>query len=176
MTKLRIIKYGNPMLRLKASKVKKIDDRLRSLVEGMILTMQRDGGIGLAAPQVEQSITLLVVDHGLIYEAGKPTAYINPEILTTDGESVLEEGCLSIPDIREEVKRAEIILLRYQNLEGQTLEQEFDGLLARVLQHEIDHLNGVLFIDRISPLKKQLLKKELKAIAEEEMIVMKEVA
>ncbi len=176
MEKLRIIKYGNPILRMKARKVDKIDHRIQKLVDDMILTMQVDGGIGLAAPQVAESLALLVVDHSLISEDGKPTAYINPAILASEGEIVLEEGCLSVPEIREEVKRPEIITLRYQNLDGETREERVDGLLSRVLQHEIDHLNGVLFIDRISALKKQLLKKELKAISEEEMMVMKEVA
>lgn len=176
MEKLRIIKYGNPILRMKARRVDKIDNRIRKLVDGMILTMQVDGGIGLAAPQVAESLALLVIDHGLIFEDGAPTAYINPEILAAEGESVLEEGCLSVPEIREEVKRPDIITLRYQNLIGETKEERLDGLLSRVLQHEIDHLNGVLFVDRISALKKQLLKKDLKAISDEEFMVMKEVA
>ncbi len=176
MEKLRVIKYGNPILRMKARKVDKIDNRIRNLVDDMILTMQIDGGIGLAAPQVAETIALLVVDHSLIFEDGEPTAYINPEIISSDGESVMEEGCLSIPDIHEEVKRPEIITLRYQNIDGESKEDQLDGLLARVLQHEIDHLNGVLFVDRISALKKQLLKKDLKAISDEERIMMKQVA
>ncbi len=176
MEKLRIIKYGNPILRMKARKVDKIDHRIQKLVDDMILTMQVDGGIGLAAPQVAESLALVVIDHSLIFEDGEPTAYINPVIFASEGETVLEEGCLSVPEIREEVKRPEIITLRYQNLEGEIREERVDGLLSRVLQHEIDHINGVLFIDRISALKKQLLKKELKAITEEEMMVMKEVA
>ena len=176
MQKLRVIKYGNPILRMKADRIEKIDDSIRELVDDMILTMQWEAGIGLAAPQVAQSIALLVVDHSLIYEDGVPTAYINPEILASEGETVMEEGCLSIPDIREEVKRPEIITIRYQNVEGDIKEERLDGLLARVLQHEIDHLKGVLFVDKISPLKKQLLKKELKTIANDEMSVMKEVA
>jgi peptide deformylase len=161
---------------MKAEKIEKIDDSIRELVDDMILTMQWEAGIGLAAPQVAQSIALLVVDHSLIYEDGVPTAYINPEILASEGESVLEEGCLSIPEIREDVKRPEIITLRYQNVEGEIKEERLEGLLARVIQHEIDHLNGVLFVDKVSPLKKQLLKKELRTIADDEMSVMKEVA
>jgi peptide deformylase len=176
MEKLRVIKYGNPILRMKARKVDKIDHWIRNLADDMILTMQIDGGIGLAAPQVAESLALLVVDHSLIFEDGEPTAYINPGIVAAEGESVLEEGCLSIPDIREEVKRSEIITLRYQNIDGESKEAKFDGLLARVLQHEIDHLNGVLFVDRISALKKQLLKKELKAISDEERMLLKQVA
>ena len=176
MEKLRVIKYGNPILRMKARRIDKIDNRIRNLADDMVLTMQIDGGIGLAAPQVAESLALLVVDQGLIFEDGEPTAYINPEIVASEGESIMEEGCLSIPDIREEVKRPEITILRYQNIDGVFREEQFDGLLARVLQHEIDHLSGVLFVDRISALKKQLLKKELKAISDEERMVMKEVA
>ena len=176
MEKLRVIKYGNPILRMKARRIDKIDNRIRQLVDDMILTMAIDGGIGLAAPQVAESLTLLVVDHSLIFEDGEPTAYINPAIIASEGESVMEEGCLSIPDIHEEVRRSEIITLRYQNIDGESKEDKFDGLLARVLQHEIDHLNGVLFVDRISALKKQILKKELKAISDEERMIMKQVA
>lgn len=176
MRKLRIIKYGNPILRMKARRVEKIDARIHKLAEDMILTMKEDGGIGLAAPQVAESVALVVIDHSLISEDGQPTAYINPQILSTEGESVMEEGCLSIPEIRADVKRPEKITLNYQTIDGASHEQQFDGLSARVLQHEIDHLNGVLFVDRIGALKKQMLKKELKAIAEAEMMVMKEVA
>lgn len=176
MARLRIIKYGNPILRMKARRVEKIDARIQKLVDDMILTMKEDGGIGLAAPQVAESVALLVVDHSLITEDGKPEAYINPQILSAEGESLMEEGCLSIPEIRADVKRPEKITLSFQSIDGASHEQQFEGLLARVLQHEIDHLNGVLFVDRIGALKKQMLKKELKAIAEEEMMVMKEVA
>lgn len=176
MNKLRIIKYGNPILRMKARKVDKIDQRIRNLIADMVLTMQVDYGIGLAAPQVAESLALLVVDHSLIFEDGVPTAYINPEIIAAEGESVLEEGCLSVPEIHEEVTRPEIITLRFQNADGETKEEKIDGLLSRVLQHEIDHLNGVLFVDRISALKKRLLKKDLKAISSEELMVMKNVA
>lgn len=176
MEKLRIIKYGNPILRMKARKVDKLDQWIHKLVADMILTMQIDNGIGLAAPQVAESLALVVVDHSLIFEDGVPTAYINPEIIASEGESVLEEGCLSVPDIHEQVTRPETITLRFQTIDGEAREEQIDGLLSRVLQHEIDHLNGVLFVDRISALKKRLLKKDLKAIASEEMMVMKNVA
>ncbi|HDP98703.1 MAG TPA: peptide deformylase [bacterium] len=168
MSDLRVIKYGNPILRLKAQKIDKVDADIRRVVDQMVEIMWDEAGIGLAAPQVARSIQLLVVDHSLIDEDGKPTAYLNPEILSAEGESIMEEGCLSLPDIREEVKRPAAIRLRYQNIDGEMLEKNFDGLTARVLQHEIDHLDGILFIDRISPMKKQLLNKELKSIAAEE--------
>ncbi|MBC8186268.1 peptide deformylase [candidate division KSB1 bacterium] len=170
MSELRVIKYGNPILRMKAKHIENIDSDVKQLANDMITIMQGEEGIGLAAPQVAESISLLVVDMSLIDEEGEPTAFINPEILTSEGESVLEEGCLSLPDIREDVKRPEIITLRYQNIEGEVSEKRFDELLARVLQHEIDHLNGVLFVDRISSLKKKMFNKKLKEIATEERV------
>lgn len=173
---MRVIKYGNPILRMKAKRIEKIDDEIHSLVKDMIETMREEEGIGLAAPQVARSIALLVVDHSLIEEGAEAKAYLNPEILAGEGESTMEEGCLSIPDIREEVTRPEKIRLRYQDIQGETHEEEFNGLLARVLQHEIDHLNGVLFVDRISSVRKQLLNKKLRQIAAEEKEEMARVA
>jgi len=173
---LRVIKYGNPILRMKAEKIEEVDESIQQLVAEMIDIMCIEEGIGLAAPQVARSLSLLVIDESLISEDGKATAYLNPKILESEGESIMEEGCLSLPGIREDVKRPEKITLRYMDIEGQTFEKKIDGLLARVLQHEIDHLNGVLFIDRISSLKKQLLRKRLKEIAVQESIEMKEVA
>ena len=176
MSKLRVIKYGNPILRMKAERIETIDARIQQLAKEMVEIMLEEEGIGLAAPQVAQSIQLLVVDHSLIEEEGKPKAYINPAIIETEGESVMEEGCLSLPDIHEEVKRPDIIKLRYQDISGDIFEERADGLLARVLQHEIDHLRGVLFIDRISSMRRQLLNKKLKAIADAEKELMAEVA
>ena len=176
MSELRVIKYGNPILRLRAKKIEHIDESVRQLAKDMIETMQKEAGIGLAAPQVAESITILVIDMSLIVENEKPTVVINPGILETEGESILEEGCLSLPDIREEVKRPEIIKIKYQNLDGEVVEKKVDGLFARVLQHEMDHLNGVLFVDRISSLKKKMLNKKLKQLAAEEREIMSNVA
>ena len=176
MSELRVIKYGNPILRMKAKKIENIDNDIKQLANDMIEIMRETEGIGLAAPQVAQSLSLLVVDKSLLEENGEPTAYINPDILETEGESTLEEGCLSIPGIRENVKRPEIISLRYQNISGEMFEKRIDELLARVLQHEIDHLNGILFVDRISSLKRMMLNKKLKEIAAEERIEMAEAA
>ncbi len=159
-----IVKYGHPVLRLKAREIKKIDDSIRDLAEDMIETMEAAEGIGLAAPQIAESITLLVTNSGLIEEDAPPKAYINPVILSEEGDFNMEEGCLSIPDIREDVVRAEKIKIKYQDLDGLEHEEECSGMLARVLQHEVDHLNGVLFIDRISQIKRKLLSKKLKAI------------
>ena len=131
----------------------------------MIETMEVAEGIGLAAPQIAKSMALLVVNSGLIEEDAPPKVYINPVILAEEGTLSMEEGCLSIPDIREDVRRPEEIKIKYQDLDGAQHEEECTGMLARVLQHEIDHLNGVLFVDRISQIKRQLLSKKLKEIA-----------
>lgn len=162
-----IITYGHPILRMKSRPIEKVDDSIRQLVEDMIDTMFAAEGIGLAAPQVAESISLCIVNMGMIKEGEAPKAFINPEILDEQGSSTMEEGCLSIPEIREEVTRAESIRIRYQDLEGVKHEEECHDMLARVLQHEIDHLNGVLFIDRITPIRRKLLTKRLKAIAAE---------
>jgi len=115
-------------------------------------------------PQIAESITLLVINSGLIEEDAPPKAYINPVILAEEGAFSMEEGCLSLPDIREDVVRHEKIKIKYQDMVGLEHEEECNGMLARVLQHEVDHLNGVLFIDRISQIKRKLLSKKLKAI------------
>jgi len=160
-----IILFGHPTLRLQAKPVEQIDAGIAALVADMIETMLEADGIGLAAPQVNEPLALCVVHYGLIEEGGEPRVYINPEILEQSGESVMEEGCLSIPDIREDVLRPERIKLKYQNLQGEEIVEECDDMLARVLQHEIDHLHGVLFIDRISQIRRKLLAKRLRKIA-----------
>ena len=119
-------------------------------------------GVGLAAPQIGHSLRLAVID---ITPADQPKnlqVLINPEIVNAEGECTWEEGCLSVPDCSEEVKRKKKITVRYQNLEGETLEMIGEDLLAIALQHEIDHLDGILFIDRLSRLKRNLLKKKLR--------------
>ncbi len=163
----RIVIYGAPVLRQKAAPISEVDDSVRTLAEDMIETMFAAEGIGLAAPQVGESVALCVVNMGLIVDQAEPKAFVNPEILSSDGSVSMEEGCLSIPDIREDVTRPERIVVRYTDLGGVTREEACDGMLARVLQHEIDHLNGVLFIDRISPVKRKLLAKRLKKLAAE---------
>jgi len=148
---------GDPTLRQKAKDVINFDARLRKTINRMIELMHEEEGIGLAGPQVGISERLLVVDISSIEKSETPKAFINPEIMAMEGESTIEEGCLSIPGVREEVTRPEKITLVYQDETGQRKQDHFDGWMARVLQHEIDHLNGVLFVDYISPLKKQLL-------------------
>jgi peptide deformylase len=165
-----IRKYGDPILRKKTVKVTAFDAELQSAAADMIETMQAAKGIGLAANQIGLPYALCVVDIGLITEGAQPQAFVNAVILQESGKEVsYEEGCLSIPDINEDVMRKENVRIQYQDLTGAMHEQEFDGMLSRVLQHEIDHLNGVFFIDRLSSLKRKLLSKKLKAIAAEAM-------
>ncbi len=163
----KIVKYGQSILRQKTNPVTEFDDEIRHLAEDMVETMQEAEGIGLAAPQVGESKALCVVNLELIDETAEPKAYINPKIVADDGTSTLEEGCLSIPDIREDITRPESITVKYQDINGEKHEEQCFGMLARVLQHEIDHLNGILFIDRISPMRRKLLSKKLKKIASE---------
>jgi len=165
--------YGHPILRQQTRAVENIDDNLRTLVEDMIETMRAADGIGLAAPQVAESSRLCVVNMELIEEVDEtsPKAFVNPRIVESDGTSTMEEGCLSIPEIRENVLRPERIKVTYLDLEGQHHEEEVEGLLARVLQHEIDHLDGVLFVDRIPQVTRKLLSKKLKKLADGDNLV-----
>jgi peptide deformylase len=165
-----IRKYGDPILRKKAIKVEAFDPALEQTAADMIETMQTAKGVGLAANQIGLAHALCVVDAGLITEGAPPQVFVNPVVLQESGKDVsYEEGCLSIPEVNEEVMRKERVVISYQDLAGNAHEQEYEGMLARVLQHEIDHLNGVFFVDRLSPLKRKLLSKKLKAIAEEAM-------
>jgi len=155
MYKLRFI--GDSILREKTIDVKKFDDSLRAIIKEMIETMHEEDGVGLAAPQIGLDKSLLVIDISSIDENEVPLAFINPKIIAMEGEALYEEGCLSIPGVREEVTRPEGITLKYQDQTGKKHTEKFTGWRSRVLQHEIDHLNGILFVDRISPIKKQLL-------------------
>ena len=159
---LKIIKYGDPILR---KKVKPVFDfiNLHSLVDQMFNTMYEEKGIGLAANQVGYSLNLLVIDTSVIEELEntKPYVFINTEIIGLKGSSIMEEGCLSVPDIRAEIERPETIIIKYQDLEQKFHEESFSGLLSRVIQHELDHLNGKFFTDYLPPAKKILFKKRL---------------
>lgn len=160
---LQLCYYGNPVLRQRAKPVAEITETERQLADQMLETLYATGnGIGLAATQVGVLKRLIVVDIGEDDdETYEPLVLFNPEILSVEGEVVAEEGCLSIPDVTAEVRRPEKVVVAGIDIRGGPVHIEADGLLARVLQHEIDHLNGVLFIDRISGLKRQLLKEEL---------------
>jgi peptide deformylase len=155
MLRIRII--GDDVLREDAEKVTEFDDDLKRITDEMIETMHDNDGIGLAAPQVGISKRFLVTDITEIDPKYGPMVFINPEIIDSDGEVTMEEGCLSIPDIRESVSRPKEITLRYQTLSGEEKTEVFDDWMARVLQHEIDHLNGILFTDYLSPVKQKLL-------------------
>jgi peptide deformylase len=123
----------------------------------MFMIMYKEDGIGLAAPQVGLSIRLFVVDVSPVDESGGKKVFINPEIINSWGESTIEEGCLSVPGIREEVNRPEKIEVKYQDETGQEITELLDGWPARVIQHEKDHLDGILFVDRISPVTRKIL-------------------
>ena len=164
--------YPDPVLRNKTSRVDRIDSTLNRLIEDMVETMHAAPGVGLAANQVGVPLQLAVIDlssreneedrHPLL-------VIINPEMLAMEGSVIEEEGCLSIPDYAEKVKRAARVKVRAQDRTGKQFELEAEGLMAKALQHEIDHLNGLLFVDKLSPLKKRLFKRRFKkALMEKE--------
>ena len=158
-TKLKIRLYGDPVLRKKSLSVQEVGPGERMFINAMIETMHLHKGVGLAAPQLGVSEQILVADIG-----EGPVVVINPQIIKKSGTEVMEEGCLSIPGIQVDVKRAKKIQLKFLNEHNVPVEREYSGLLARVIQHETDHLKGKLIID-YAPLTKQLkLKKQLKAI------------
>ena len=159
MAKLTILEFPDPRLRKKAVPVDTVDDALRTLIDDMFETMYAAPGIGLAATQVDVHRRLLVAD--VSADKDDPHVFINPEIVEKDGVSVTEEGCLSVPGYFEEVKRAEHIRVRYLDREGRECEGEFEGLLAVCVQHEIDHLDGKLFVDYLSEAKRSRIRKKL---------------
>lgn len=163
---LQLRYYGDPVLRKKAEPVEEITAAELQLAEKMLITMYATGnGIGLAATQVGVLKRFLIVDISEVAdEEYEPVMLFNPEILSAEGEAVAEEGCLSIPNVTADVKRPEKVVIEGINVESEQVRIEADGLLARALQHEIDHLNGVLFIDRLSGLKRQLLAGKLRQI------------
>jgi len=173
MAVLPINIYGDEILRQKAKKVTKVDDKLLNFIEDMFETMKKSDGIGLAATQVGQRVQVLVADISEIegYEHTKPMVVINPKILVTDGESSMEEGCLSLPGLRVNVKRPDKIRLRYNDIDMKEYIEDFEGLAARVLQHEIDHLNGRLIIDYLSKTEKEKIKPLLEKMIKREIEV-----
>jgi peptide deformylase len=159
---MRILTYPDAILKAKAEPVQDIDEEIRNLVDKMCETMYSNMGIGLAANQVGELKKILVYDVTQTKAGPKPVVLINPEIVLTDGDVVQEEACLSVLDFSADVARKENIKVRGVDKDGNPVDIEADGLLARCLQHEIDHLNGILFIDRISSLKRTLYNKKLK--------------
>jgi peptide deformylase len=160
---LPIYIFDQPVLRRKAKNIKQVTDEVARLAADMLETMYNASGIGLAATQVGALHRLLVVD---IAEAENkstpaPVYFLNPEIVDEEGSVVMEEGCLSLPDLRDDVERPEKIVVRYRDLEFREQELRADGLLARVVQHELDHLNGVLFFDHLNIVRRKLLQGRL---------------
>ena len=159
MSRLQILEYPDPRLRTKAEPVETVDDELRRLIDDMFETMYEAPGIGLAATQVNVHRRLLVAD--VSEEHDDPRVFINPEILERDGVAVTEEGCLSVPGFYEKVERADHIRVRALDRNGEPFEAELEGLLAVCVQHEIDHLDGKLFVDYLSQLKRQRIRKRI---------------
>ena len=159
MAKLKILEFPDPRLRTRAEPVTDVDDRIRTLIDDMLETMYDAPGIGLAATQVDVHERLLVAD--VSSDQSEPHAFINPVIVEKDGETVTDEGCLSVPGYFEPVKRAEHIKLRYLDRNGEETELEAEGLLAVCIQHEIDHLDGKLFVDYLSEAKRSRIRKRL---------------
>ncbi len=159
MALLKILEFPDPRLRTKALPVAEVDDEIRTLIDDLLETMYAAPGIGLAATQVNVHKRVLVTD--VSEDKSSPLALVNPEIVSKDGVEVMEEGCLSVPGYFEEVERAESIVVRYLDRDGQSQTLETDGLLAVCIQHEIDHLDGKLFVDYLSQLKRQRIRKKL---------------
>lgn len=159
----KIVKYPDPVLRRQTEKITVFDDSLARLAEDMAETMYDAPGVGLAAPQIGESVKLIVVDT----TAGKEGEHqfmplVNPEIVAHEGTQLDEEGCLSIPELTSSVQRFKKVTVSFQDLQGEPRELTAENRFAVVLQHEIDHLNGILFLDHLSPLKRALYKKKVK--------------
>ena len=180
--KLSILQYGDPILRAKGKRIEKIDNRICELAANMLETMHAANGVGLAAQQVGAALQLTVLDvseaedrpstmnlngEDVDPKAKMPLVLINPQITLREATDVGTEGCLSFPEITAEIERAESVVVNAQTLEGNKIEIEATGLLARALQHELDHLNGILFIDRMSSAAKAALASRLKRLQKE---------
>ena len=159
MAKLTILEFPDPRLRTRASPVESVDDGLKSLIDDLLETMYEAPGIGLAATQVNVHKRVLVVD--VSADKSEPCALINPVILEKDGVTTTEEGCLSVPGYYEEVERAEHIRVKFIDRLGDDVEMEAEGLLAVCIQHEMDHLEGKLFVDYLSEAKRSRIRKKL---------------
>jgi peptide deformylase len=180
--RLSILQYGNPILRAKGKQIDGIDHRIRELAANMLETMHAANGVGLAAQQIGEALQLTVLDISEVEDrpstmklngeevdpkSAMPLVLVNPQIWLRDETSIGTEGCLSFPEITGEIERAESVMARAETLEGKSIEIEATGLVARVLQHEVDHLNGILFIDRMSSAAKASLSSRLKRLQKE---------
>lgn len=170
MTILPIVTYNDPVLRKKAEPVRGNSEQLQQLIDNLYETMYNASGVGLAAPQVGSLQQLFVIDADTVTEDLDeadmgPMVFINPEIVRTSGENVtMEEGCLSIPEVRDEVKRPQAVEVSWLNREFEHRKMEFTGWVSRVIQHEYDHLQGTLFLDHLSAFRRRLHKKHLQSI------------
>lgn len=180
--KLSILQYGDPILRAKGKRIEEIDDRIRELAASMIETMHAANGVGLAAQQIGEAIQLAVLDLSQVEDrptimklngqevdpaSTMPLALVNPHVDLGGETEIGTEGCLSFPEVTGEIDRAKSITVRAQNLDGEPIEIETTGFLARAIQHEVDHLNGILFIDRMSSAAKTSLSSKLKRLQKE---------
>jgi peptide deformylase len=180
--KLPILQYGDPILRAKGKRIEKIDERIRQLTQDMIETMYAANGVGLAAQQVGEALQLTVIDvsqvedrpstmklngTGVDPRTAMPLVLINPEIKLVAETELAMEACLSFPEITGEIERAKSVTIRAQTLEDGQIEIEASGLLGRAIQHEVDHLNGILFIDRMNSAAKAALSSRLKRMQKE---------
>lgn len=180
--KLRIFQYGSPILRAKGERVNEIDDKIRQLAQDMIETMHAASGVGLAAQQIGAALQVTVLDVSQVEDrpstlrlngtevdpkAASPLVLVNPEITLGIETSLGVEGCLSFPEVTGDIERSQEVQVRAQALDGSQIELEATGLLARAIQHEVDHLNGILFIDRMSSAAKAALASRLKRMQKE---------
>jgi len=164
----KILTYPNPVLRQKIERVTNFDDSLRELATDLAETMYAAPGSGLAANQIGECVSVIVIDISPEPEEKKHLILVNPEIIDKEGAQIDDEGCLSVIDLTAKVKRYQKLFVRAQDIEGKTWEFSAEDFLARVIQHEVDHLNGILFIDHLSSLKRALYKKKLKKILQEQ--------
>jgi peptide deformylase len=160
-----IVKYGDPVLEKPAAPVTVFDDELRKLVEDMFESMYEAHGVGLAAPQIGISKHLAVIDITFKKDPDAKLVLVNPQIIHTEGKQSEQEGCLSLPEFREKVTRANRVTVRAQDVDGKFFEKTGDGLLARAFLHETDHLNGKLFISHVSALKRDIIKRKIRKLA-----------
>ena len=172
MALLELKYYGDPILRKETHSVKEFDSELERFAEDMIETMTTNIGVGLAAPQVGDLRSLIIIDVSSEEEDEEnmePLILVNPDIIELSGNCVIEEGCLSIPEVRVEVERPEEIRVIYKDVKGNKEDLKCDGILARVIQHEVDHLRGRLMVDYLSSVKRDLLKSKLQKISRGEI-------
>jgi len=163
MAAMEVVHYGDPILRKKCSPVTDLE-KIEALINNMFDTMYEENGLGLAANQVGVDLNLFIIDISSFEDDEKTHVFINGEIVGSSGESWFEEGCLSIPDVRLNIKRPYTIQFKFQDVLGKEHLEEFDGLMARAIQHEVDHLNGIFIVDRVSQTSKMSVDKSLKDI------------